>query len=374
MISSPHLLRYLPWLGLIHLGCGPTEVIIGDAPGLVRTVAGVPGVRLGLGEFQSDGQPSSDALQHPLGAPTGLAAREDGSFYFADRNLRRVGFVGPEGEITWPVGRGTCPFQSDGGGNPVQACLFGPVGLAFDAEGRLLIGDADGHRVYRFDPEAETLELVLGTRSPGLATDGALAVNSPTNEPFGLLVTPDGAILVAERLNHRIIQISTDGRITSVAGTGELGDAGDGGAARDARLSRPEGIALTGTDLYIGDTGNNRIRRVREGQIQAYSGLGAAGFAGDGQSVELALYREPSHLAIVGEILLVSDRGNRRVRGLRLGPDSVITLAGNGDSEVSSDLLEAGRTGIAEPTGIAVAGRAIFIADAGHAVVRRLIR
>jgi hypothetical protein len=96
--------------------------------------------------------------------------------------------------------------------------------------------------------------------------------------------------------------------------------------------------------------------------------------AGDRGPAAAALFDQPGALAAVGGLLFVADRGNHRVRVIRLGPDSVDTYAGTGSAVPGPDLAVAGRTAIAGPTGLAAAGRLLFLSDSGGHVVRRVVR
>lgn len=366
------LLAALPWTAG---ACGPTEVLVGDAPGIARVVAGVLGVAAEVPVAASlDTAVIGDALEVPIGPPAGLAAFEDGSFYFADRRRRRIGHVTAEGRLTWPVGRGTCSVPGLGDGTPEGVCFITPAGLALDDQDRLVISDDRANVVYRYDPAAEQVERVLGRGPEGQADSGAVARDALTFGPADVAIGPDGAVQVAERRNHRVVRVGSDGILTIAAGTGVQGDAGDGGPAAAAQLSLPEGVHWMGDTLYIADSGNHRLRRVIDGVIESYAGIGAAGFLGDGGPASLALFNRPGRMASAGALLFVTDRGNQRVRVIRVGPDSIRTFGGTGAREPGQDLLEIGRTSLATPAGLAAAGRAVFVADSGGFVVRRVVR
>jgi serine/threonine-protein kinase len=368
MKTAAWLVGVLPCLA----GCGTTEVVVGEAPGVARIVAGV------LGESHAitfpDSAPAGRATAMPIGSPAGVVGRDDGGFLFADLVRRRIGAVTPDGALTWPVGRGACGVPGPTGADPRTLCFSAPVALDVAADGTLLIADVTGHRVYRFDPAADAVAVVLGTGSPGLAADGSVAAQAPTNRPAAVAEGPDGAVYVAEAANHRVVRVGTDGLVAAWVGGSTPGDAGDGGPAADAALRGPAGLAWSGDTLYVADALNNRIRRVVRDTIRAFAGLGAEGFAGDRGPAAAALFRNPGALVVGGTLLFVADRGNNRVRLIRLGPDSIDTFAGTGAAVPGPDLLEAGRTAVAGPAGVAVGGRAVFVSDSGGFVVRRIVR
>jgi DNA-binding beta-propeller fold protein YncE len=354
------------------MGCGPTEVLVGDAPGVARVVAGVLSV-----PFEPtfpDSAPEGDALTVPLGLPSAVAAFEDGSFYVADVARRRVGQVSPDGQMAWPIGRGACGTPGPGPGDPALLCLAEPVGIAATADGLVYVADAGAHRVYLVDLAAGRVSVALGTGTPGAAADGAIAALAPTDTPVDVALGPDGAVYVAERRNHRVVRLDPNGTVAAFAGTGVAGDSGDGGPARGARLQRPAAIAWLGDTLYVADGGNHRVRRIVADEITAYAGIGAPGFAGDRGPAAAALFQDPGHLAAVSGLLFVADRGNHRIRIIRVGPDSIDTFGGTGVPASGPDLLVIGETAVAGPAGLAAAGRAVFVGDSGGYVVRRVVR
>lgn len=366
-------LRRLPLLAVLGgaVGCGTTEVVVGEAPGVARVVAGVLGVAhvLTLPDTASGGL----ATAQPIGIPAGLIGWDDGRFAFADRLRRRVGLVSAAGELTWPAGRGACGVPGSGLPDARALCLDEPDALA-PGDGVLFLTDRRGHRVYVIDMAANRASVVIGTGAAGTAPEGAAASTAPTAWPAAVSVGPDGAVYVAESGNHRVVRVGADGLLSVVAGRGESGDDGDGGPARLAALRSPAGLAWRGDTLYVADGGSHRVRRVVRDTIRAFAGLGARGFAGDRGPAAAALFDEPGALAAVGGLLFVADRGNHRVRVIRLGPDSVDTYAGTGSAAPGADLMEAGRTAIAGPTGVAAAGRVLFLSDSGGHVVRRVVR
>ncbi|WP_446697131.1 NHL domain-containing protein [Streptomyces cinereospinus] len=103
------------------------------------------------------------------------------------------------------------------------------------------------------------------------------------NRPYGVAVDSTGTLYIADNDNHRIRKVTTDGKISTVAGTGAAGFGGDGGAAVSAQLNSPREVAVDGTGaLYIADADNHRIRKVTsDGKISTVAGTGTEGFGGD---------------------------------------------------------------------------------------------
>jgi uncharacterized protein (TIGR03437 family) len=160
--------------------------------------------------------------------------------------------------------------------------------------------------------------------------EGIPAARSLFFSPQALASATDGSIYVADTGNHRVRRIGADGIVRTIAGTGEQGFSGDGGAATAAVLNGPAGIALAPDgSIYISDTGNHRVRRVDpDGVIQTVAGNGRPRFGGDGEAATAASLNLPTSVALdVDGNLLILDSWNNRVR--RVEADGTIrTIAG----------------------------------------------
>jgi GT2 family glycosyltransferase/sugar lactone lactonase YvrE len=210
-----------------------------------------------------------------------------------------------------------------------------PGGVAVAPNGDLFITDTQTHRVYRVDRLRGTAVVVAGAGRPGFDGDGGPATRALLNEPAAVAVDRAGNLFVADTANHRIRKVARrTGIITTVAGSG-LGDpalraVGDGGLAPRASLSWPMDLAVAPDgDLYVADTGHNRVRRVdsTSGTISTVAGGGAAGSAGDGGPAVLAELSEPTGVALVARrnqvTLYIADSSNGRVRVVT--PDGLIS-------------------------------------------------
>jgi RHS repeat-associated protein len=161
----------------------------------------------------------------------------------------------------------------------------------------------------------------------------------------------------------------------TVAGSGKLGFAGDGGPANQADLASAEGVARDGAgNLFIADSGNNRIRKVdNSGVITTVAGTGEAGYSGEGMPGLQARLRWPSGLAMdnAGN-LYIADSGNNRVR--KLDPSGIITtVAGTGVYGFGGDGGPAVQARLSSPTGVAVDGEGnVFIADKYNCAIRKV--
>jgi DNA-binding CsgD family transcriptional regulator len=256
--------------------------------------------------FSSDGHlASASALVHPLALAVGPA----GEIYIAEGN--RIRIVKVDGLITTFAGTGTAGNVGDGG-PAVQAQLDMPQGLAVDSAGNVYIADTLNHRVRRVGADG-IITTVAGTGEAGYAGDGKPGLVAKLNLPTGLAIGFGDTLFIADTGNNVVRQIALDGAIHTVVGTGEAGYRGDPGDALDAVLHAPGGIAFDGEgNLYIADTLNQRVRRVDiNRQIGAVAGTGASGYLGDGSSASLAdLNLASNPLGGMGQGLAVDSQGD----------------------------------------------------------------
>jgi hypothetical protein len=222
---------------------------------------------------------------------------------------------------------------------------------------------------------APTLELFAGTGIPGYLGDGGPAVGAQFDEPMGVAVDPAGDVFVAD-LSNRIRKITPDGIVTTVAGSGIAGFAGDGGPATNAQLNHPTGVVVDATGgILIADQHNYRVRRVDpSGTITTVAGTGSAGYGlGDGGLAVKAGLTLPTTLALDAEGgILIAEMGERRVR--RIDPDGTIsTIAGDSGTGYDGDDKPATEASLTKPTGLAVTRAGdVLIADQGDQRLRRI--
>jgi hypothetical protein len=284
-----------------------------SADGTITTIAG--GVR--INGFSGDGGPATDAQ---LNSPLGISVQADGGVLIADSNNHRIRRVSPSGTITTVAGSGAVGFSGDGGA-ATAAALDLPVDVAATRDGGFLIADYGNNRIRRVSPGG-TITTVAGTGAEGFSGDGGPATAARMGFPNGVSATADGGFLISDYEFNRVRRVSPSGTITTVAGSGGLGQggfAGDGGPATGARFDGiSDAVEAPDGGLLIADTGNERIRRVApDGTITTVAGsLGyPGGFSGDGGLATLAQLRGPSGVAVnTGGDILIADTSNNRVR------------------------------------------------------------
>jgi sugar lactone lactonase YvrE len=285
---------------------------------------------------------------------------------------------------------GTGPAAYSGDGGPATAAgLSSPAGIAADTAGNIYIADT-ANNVVRMVDGAGAITTVAGTGAAGYTgdtktranRDGSLrilkalpAASSALDSPCAVAFDPSGNMYIADTGNNRIRKVDTHGNIFTVAGAGTPGYSGDGGPASSAQLNMPQGVAVDASGiLYISDTANNRVRRVDAGgKITTVAGTGASGYSGDGGSAVLAKLNNPSFISAgpYGN-LFIADTFNSRIR--KLTPTGQITtVAGNGTASYSGDGGPAVSAALYFPAGVTSdASGNIYITDSYNHRVRKV--
>jgi hypothetical protein len=308
-----------------------------------------------------DGGPAKAAAMRQ---PTAVAWLADGSVLIADYANHRIRRISPSGQITTVAGTGTAGYSGDGG-PATSARLSWPLDVEPTADGGYLIADLGNKRVRRVSP-AGIITTVAGTGQGGTAGDGGPATSARLGSPTGVAVTADGGFLVADAGAHAVRRVSPAGTITRVAGSGTAGGSGDGGYAFMAQLNTPVGVAaLPDGGFVVAEYEGQRIRRISPaGVITRVAGTGAAGFSGDGGAATAARLNKPVDVSATPDGgFLIGDSLNGRVR--KVSADGTIaTVAGSGTRGYGGDGGPATQAQLRSP-GAAVenANGAILIAD-----------
>lgn len=271
---------------------------------------------------------------------------------------------GPPGTV---AGNGTAGYSGDGGPAPDGQLAF-PADVAVGG-GAVFVADHANHRIRRIDGTG-TLTTIAGDGLRGFTDDGVDAVSAHLGFPSALAVAPDGALLVADEMNHRIRRIDPSGVIGTVAGDGSRGqgeDDGDGGPADRARLNAPCAVAVDAPGrLYVGEAGTPRVRRVdADGVISTV--VAASRWSGGAGAADAGEAFLPAGLAVDGAgRLYIADPEGRRV--LLLDSEGALrVLAGPSDGDPGGTAVDWGA-----PCAVAVDGEGVlYVADqTGHRVWR----
>jgi sugar lactone lactonase YvrE len=209
----------------------------------------------------------------------------------------------------------------------------------------------------------------------GSPAKGAKPVGGELRMPFGIDADRNGNLFIVELTGQRALKLDPNGRLSTIAGTGEKGSGGDGGPASRAQFNGMHHLAVTpGGDLLIADTWNRRVRRIdgRTGIITTIVGTGAKGFSGDGGPAARAECGDIYCVAldVPRNRLLLADLDNRRIRVVTLDDGKIDTLAGNGLRGVPADGSAAKESPLVDPRAVAcdAAGNVYILERSGHAL------
>lgn len=213
--------------------------------------------------------------------PFGVAAAPDGTIYVADAgDAQRIRRITADGTVSTLAGG--APGHADGPGS--LARFNTPSGLAMTDSGALLVADTGNNAIRRVTPDG-SVSTIAGTTEPGYRDGSALFAQF--NGPIGIAIDARGRIIVADTYNDRIRAIHADGAVTTIAGSGQQGWA-DGRAA-DAQFDTPCGVAVDkDLNIYVADTGNAAVRRITpDGRVttMATDGLSPVSIAVDDSGV-----------------------------------------------------------------------------------------
>ena len=336
------------------------------------------------------------------------------------------------GQIGTIAGNGE-PWFSGDGGPATLACLNEPKSVAFDSRGNLFIADSENHVIRRVDWQSGVITTVAGFfeeevikpsrslqseeppasdgvddpladfvdspasayqqvhdlsgtvrytvgKAPGsrrYSGDGGLAQQASLNFPSAIVVDPTGATYIADTWNHRIRRVDpANGRIETIAGTGQAKWTGDGGEAKSATLNEPNALVMDGKGrLYIADQSNNRVRMVDTvtGIMTTFAGNGESGYTGDGVLAVESGLAGVSGLAIDREgNVYLADTFNGRIRKVDAKTQNISTVVGDGQEFRYQEGVNEHSWSLSRPYGIACDPEGgLLITDSDNHLVRR---
>jgi hypothetical protein len=285
-----------------------------QATGNIITVAGT-----GVAGYSGDGGAATSAQ---LNAPSAVAVDASGDLFIADRGnnvIREV--IQTTGSIITVAGNGTPGYSGDGGA-AAAAQLNSPHGVAVDSSGNLFIADSGNNVIREVVQATGNIITLAGTGTAGYSGDGGPAISAELDVPFGVAVDSSGNLFIADTGNNAVREVvQATGYIITVAGTGSAGYSGDGATATSAQLNSPVSVAVDSSgDLFIADSGNNVVREVVQatGFIVTVAGTGTAGYSGDGGLASSAQLNGPDCVTVdANGDLFIADTGNNCIRKVR---------------------------------------------------------
>lgn len=278
------------------------------------------------------------ALDASVGYTTAIVTDSSGNIYWAGGQLHSVFQVSPSGILAFYAGNGHPGYSGDNG-PAVDAQLYGPCGVAVDGNGNVYISDSNEQRVRKVSPSG-VITTFAGNGIEGYSGDNGPAVDAELNFPCGVAVDGNGNVYIADSSNVRIREVSPTGMITTIAGNGDEGETGDNGPALEAELSSPQFLAADASgNVYITDTYDCKIRKIStSGIISTVAGNGVCGYAGDGGGAATsAEINSPRGIAVDGSgNLYIADGNNYVVREV-YAAGTIATIAGNGIAGYAGD-------------------------------------
>ena len=283
--------------------------------GIITTAAGDGG-----GAFSPDGIPATSAS---LRRPFGLAFDSAGNLFIAEQAGHRVRKVDALTGIISTVAGNLIGIYGGDGGPATSAGVAAPSGIALDAAGNLFIAEQGSNRVRRVDAITGVIATVAGTGVAGYNGDGILATSADLNQPTDITFDAAGNLLICETAGFRIRSVdAVTGIITTIAGIGIPNYTGDGGPATSATIRNSTGIALDpSSNLFIVENAAQVVRRVDAltGIITTVAGNTLSGYNGDGIPATSASLTLPVGVrADSSGDIYIGDTGNNRVRKVTL--------------------------------------------------------
>ena len=315
--------------------------------------------------------PGGKGVNAPLGKVYGLAVDSSGNLYAADRDNSVVVKLAPNGTATTVAGNGFTGFSGEGGA-AVNASLDEPYSVAVDQAGNLFIADTGNNRIRRVSASDGTITTIAGTGGDGFAGDGGPAVNALLSAPRAIVVDSSGNLFFYDAGNARIREVAGNGRILTVAGNGSNNYTAEGLATSvPTDVSYQMALDAAG-NLYFGDFEHHVRKLTPAGQTVLIAGTGQAGSSGDNGPALNATFNEADGVAIdrSGNIY-VADFNNGRIREI-LPNGTIVTYAGSGSNISSGDNGPALKAGMNPISLVSGSSGPLYLADYHTSVIRKV--
>ncbi|HZZ20828.1 MAG TPA: hypothetical protein VFE25_15750, partial [Opitutaceae bacterium] len=329
------------------------------AAGTVSTLAGAAGQT-----GSSDGSAGSARFNYPFGIATDAA----GNVYVADFGNSTIRMVTPTGAVTTLAGSAGNAGANDGGGSGAK--FNHPSAVTLDAAGNIYVIDTSNQTVRKVTSTGNVTTLAGNSGFLGSADGGG--ASATFFYPGGIGSTASGTLYVADTGNHTVRQVTSNGSVTTFAGSsGQKGSAD--GTGTSATFLYPYGVALDGSGhIYVADHGNNTIRKITTaGSVSTFAGSTGPAGSSDGTG-GAASFSGPAGVAVDGSgNVYVADSGNSSIRKISAS-GAVTTFAGSSGSSGSSDGTGgAARFNAPEAVAVDTAGN-VYVADTNNNTIRKI--
>lgn len=318
---------------------------------------------------------SAAGPESPIAEPFGVVIGPDAALYFCDLGNHRIRRVDLEkNEVATVAGTGAPGYSGDGG-PAIEAQLDGPYEIRFDAQGNLVFVDMPAHVVRRIDRRTGMIDSVAGSGEAGFSGDGGPATRARLTEPHSIEFGPDGALYIADILNHRIRRVDPEtGSIETFAGTGEQTPTRGGAPLRETALNGPRALAFDEAgDLHLALREGNSVHRIdmQSGSIHHVAGTTEFGYAGDGGDARLALLSGPKGISVDASGIYIADTESHTIRRIDRASGVIETVMGDGSQHDGPDGHPLS-CGLARPHGVFVLDRFLYVGDTDNHRVRAM--
>ena len=311
--------------------------------------------------------------------PQAVAIDKSGNIYIADSYscvIRKV--TASTGIVSVFAGNNNSGCGNGGdGGAATSAELNGPAGVALDASGNVYIADTGNQRIRKVTASSGVITTVAGNGTQGFAGDGGAAIGAELNNPSSVAVDGSANIYIADNDNYRVRKVAaSSGAIFTIAGNGTPGDSGDGGAGTSAEINNVFGIAVDSSGkAFIADAYNCVIRQVSTSDVitRVAGESGTCGFSGDGADATSAELGEPEGVAVDNsDNLYIADTDNWRIRKLTASTGVITTIAGNGTLYYAAASTALGTTLNGPTSAVPDTSGNLYVADQQNCIVRKV--
>ncbi|HZY61389.1 MAG TPA: Ig-like domain repeat protein [Edaphobacter sp.] len=289
---------------------------------------------------------STPATQAAMNLPLGQATDATGNLYVSDTGNNRIEKVDAAGNITVVAGNSEIAGTAGDGGPALSAQVNAPSTLLVDGAGNIIFADTGNDAIRKIDAVTGNISTIAGT----LGTAG----NSSTllSSPQGFAFDAAGNLYIADTGNNRIVKIDTAGTVTTLPGT----------------YNQPWSVAISSKDggIYVADFGSNRILKIDTvGNVTTVAGTGAASYSGDGQLATAATLNHPASIVLdPADNIYIADTENNAVRKVNASTGKIDTLAGNGTALFGGDGFSAKLAGLYKPYSLYLDGAGnLFLSD-----------
>ena len=281
--------------------------------GIISTICGT-----GTSGYNGDGIAATNAQ---LNSPVGIAIDKFGNIYIAAGNNNRVRKIDAiTGIISTIAGNSTLGFSGDNG--PATAALFdGIQDICLDKYANLYISDVSNYRIRKIDTLG-IITTVAGNGTPGFSGDNGMATSAQLENVLGICTDTIGNLFIAQSYDARVRKVAVTGIITTIAGNGLTGPAGDEGPATAASLHPARLVFDNQGNLYVSGYTNNSVRKIdNNGLIHTVAGTGVYGYSGDnGLAIDAQLTTTVGLALDTCGNLYVADKNNHRIRKVSFNP------------------------------------------------------